>query len=86
MYLSTITIPRMTSKTLAQLEAVAPGITAFPGVGIVDSAEAAVELATNQLKDVLHYNESFGGVETLTETATGWDMQLKVHTTSLERR
>jgi hypothetical protein len=86
MYFSDITIPRLTNETLAQLEAVAPGITAFPGIQLVHSSDDAVELATQQLKDVLAYNESVGGVESLTETATGWDIKLQVLTSRLERQ
>jgi hypothetical protein len=86
MYLSDITIPRLTVDTLAELEKVAPGITAFPGIQLVGNSDEAVKLATQQLHDVLGYNETVGGVESLTETSTGWDIKLRVLTSRSERQ
>lgn len=86
MYLSSITIPRITDETLAKIEALAPGLTAFPGVSLILNSEDAVEIATGQLREVLHYTESVGKVESLAETATGWDIKLQILTDAKERR
>lgn len=78
MYFSNVTVPLMTPAIFAQLEKVAPGITSFNGMKLITNEAEALEFASQQLQDVLNWNESVGGVESLTTTATGWDIKLRV--------
>jgi len=71
MYTSTIAVPRVTETTLAQLEAVAPGIVALHSLKTTETAEAAVEISSDTLRPKLHYRESIGDVD-VAETSTGW--------------
>lgn len=77
MYISTVKVPLITDATLNQLEKVAPGITALHGISVVESAEAAAEVAVDTVRPVLHYRETVGDTS-IAPTEDGWIIGVEI--------
>lgn len=77
-YTMKVTVPRITATTVAEFEAKAPGLSGLVEIPLVEFAEDASDAAEAMANKKLPRYEYVSKVESVTETATGWVVALRI--------
>lgn len=77
-YTMNVTVPRITAATIASFEAQAPGLSGFVKIPVITEPHEAWKAAEAMANKTLPRCEYVSKVETITETATGWVVTMKI--------
>lgn len=77
-YKMDVTVPRITTATVAEFEAKAPGLSGLVKIPLIEFPEDAKDAAEVMANKTLPRYEYVSSVETVTETATGWVVSLRI--------
>lgn len=77
-YTKNVTVPRITAAMVAEFEAKAPGLSAFVKIPVVTEPHEAWKAAEAMANKTLPRYEYVSKVESITETATGWIVTMKI--------
>jgi hypothetical protein len=77
-YNMNVTIPRITAATVAEFESKAPGLSGLVKIPVVTEPHEASRAAEAMANKKLPGCEYVSKVETITETATGWVVTLRI--------
>lgn len=77
-YKMDVTVPRITSALLAEIEAKAPGLSGLVKIPLIEFPEDAKDAAEAMANKSLPRYEYVSSVEGITETATCWVVSLRI--------
>lgn len=77
-YKMDVTVPRITPALLAEFEAKAPGLSGLVKIPLISRPHEAARAAETDANKKLPGYEYVSSVETVTETATGWVVWLRI--------
>lgn len=78
MFTQTVSVPRITSKDIESMEVIVKGLQQFVHIPTIADEAQAVTFAQRNIKASLATSEYVAGVKDVTETASGWDVELTI--------
>lgn len=78
MFTRTVPVPRITAKDIESMEVVVKGLRQFVHIPTIADEVQAVAFAQQNVKPSLATSEYVAGVKDVTETASGWDVELAI--------
>lgn len=76
MFTRTVPVPRITSKDIDSMEVIVKSLSQFVHIPTIADEVEAVTFAQRNVKASLATSEYVAGVKDVTETASGWDVEL----------
>lgn len=78
MHKKTVSVPKIDSAVLAEMNRTLPGISFLTKIPLVTTEKEAVAVARQKTNERLPSQNCVTGVESVTATATGWDITLTI--------
>lgn len=78
MYKDTVSVPKIDSAILAEMNRTLPGLSFLTKIPLVTNEKEAIAVATMKMNDRLPSQNCVTGVAAVSATATGWDITLTI--------